>query len=69
MLVGYKWYKKEQARQFAPILSCYALRLRDISGKMYSGYYYCGKFYHEQTDVTEQVEEWMIPQYGEKINN
>lgn len=67
MLKGYTWYKREQAREFAPIVSCYALQLRDTSGDTCPGYYYCGRFYCGQIDITDAVSEWMIPSYGENV--
>lgn len=67
MLQGYTWYKKEQAREFAPILSCYALLLKDSSGDTYPGYYYNGKFYCLNTDLTNEVDQWMILQTGEQV--
>lgn len=67
MLFGYTWYKKEQAKEFAPILSCYALQLKDSSGDTCPGYYYHNRFYIGEIDVTDEVEEWMIPQIGENV--
>ena len=67
MLKGYIWYPKEQAAKSASVLSCYPLHIRDIYGNIYSGYYYCGKFYFGQMDVTDEVVEWMIPEYGENV--
>ena len=67
MLQGYTWYKKEQAREFAPILSCYALLLKDSSGDTCPGYYYYGKFYCADVEVTDMVRECMIPHIGESV--
>jgi hypothetical protein len=65
MIEGYKWYKREQAKAFAPILSCFRLILKDSSGDTCPGYYACGRFYCENIDLTDSVMEWMIPQAGE----
>ena len=68
MLVSNSWYKKEQATRYAPVLSYYALYLRDVDGKIFHGYYYCGHFYSGQIDITDAIEKWLIPHPGEIVS-
>ena len=61
------WYPLRMARE-CKILSCYALKLRLINDEIYDGYYYCGRFYVGQEEVTDFLVEWMIPYEGESVS-
>lgn len=67
MLKSKVFYPKEQAREYGPIVSCYALKLELFGGGIVDGYYFCGEFYHRQENITRLVKRWMIPYEGESV--